>query len=102
VDAVLRAISDPTRRGILALTRDHERSAGEIAAHFPTISRPAVSQHLRVLAHAGLLDSRKAGNHRFYRTRPAGFEEARSFLESMWATGLDGLKRTAEEEAGQA
>jgi DNA-binding transcriptional ArsR family regulator len=98
MDAVLIAVADPTRRGILLLTRDREVAAGEIAAQFPTISRPAVSQHLRVLIHAGLLDMRRDGSRRLYRLRAEGFAEAADFLDTMWAARLDHLKREVEKE----
>ena len=62
IDESLRAVADPTRRAILRLVRDREVPAGEIATHFPSISRPAVSQHLRVLADAGLVAVRPDGN----------------------------------------
>jgi DNA-binding transcriptional ArsR family regulator len=101
VDAVLHAVADPTRRRILTLTRDGERSAGDIATRFPTISRPAVSQHLRVLTQAGLLDMRRSGNRRFYRLRAEGFAEAAGFLDAMWSARLDLLKTEAEAEAGR-
>jgi DNA-binding transcriptional ArsR family regulator len=98
MDAVLVAVADPTRRGILVLTRDREVAAGEIAAQFPRISRPAVSQHLRVLTQAGLLDVRRDGSRRLYRLRADGFAEAAGFLDAMWAARLDDLKREAEKE----
>ncbi|BCB75539.1 metalloregulator ArsR/SmtB family transcription factor [Phytohabitans flavus] len=98
MDEVLVAVADPTRRGILLLTRDREVAAGEIAARFPMISRPAVSQHLRVLVHAGLLDVRRDGSRRLYRLRAEGFAEAAGFLDTMWAARLDNLKREAEKE----
>ena len=98
MDEVLVAVADPTRRGILLLTRDNEVAAGEIAARFPAISRPAVSQHLRVLIHAGLLDVRRDGSRRLYRLRADGFAEAAGFLDSMWAARLDHLKREVERE----
>ncbi|MGI5521693.1 ArsR/SmtB family transcription factor [Micromonospora sp. CA-259024] len=98
MDEVLIAVADPTRRGILLLTRDREVAAGEIAAQFPMISRPAVSQHLRVLIHAGLLDMRRDGSRRLYRLRAEGFAEAVGFLDTMWAARLDHLKREVEKE----
>jgi DNA-binding transcriptional ArsR family regulator len=98
VDEALRAVADPTRRAILLLVRDHEVPAGDIARRFPQISRPAVSQHLRVLTEAGLLDVRRVGNHRLYRLRPEGLVEASAFLEQLWAQRLGRLKRAAEQE----
>ncbi|MDF5757295.1 metalloregulator ArsR/SmtB family transcription factor [Spongiactinospora sp. TRM90649] len=98
MDEALRAIADPTRRAILVLVRDREAPAGEIAGRFPRMSRPAVSQHLRVLVGAGLLDVRREGNRRFYRLRPGGLAEAAAFFADMWASPLDRLKRAAERE----
>ena len=71
---------------------------GEIARQFPTISRPAVSQHLRVLADAGLVEMRPDGNHRLYRWQPDGLRDAAAFLEEMWADRLALLKAAAERE----
>jgi DNA-binding transcriptional ArsR family regulator len=99
VDEALRAVADPTRRSILRLVRDAERPAGEIAQHFPKISRPAVSQHLRVLAEAGLVQTRRAGNYRYYRTRTEGLAEAWGFLDEMWSARLVRMKVAAEHEA---
>jgi DNA-binding transcriptional ArsR family regulator len=98
VDEALRAVADPTRRSILRLVRDGELPAGEIARHFPSISRPAVSQHLRVLSDAGLVDVRPDGNRRLYRWRREGLRDAAEFLEEMWADNLARLKRAAERE----
>jgi DNA-binding transcriptional ArsR family regulator len=98
VDEALKAVADPTRRAILRLVRDGERPAGEIAQHFPSMSRPAVSQHLRVLTDAGLLEVRAEGNKRLYRWRPEGLRDAASFLEEMWADNLQRLKLAAERE----
>ncbi|MER7417274.1 metalloregulator ArsR/SmtB family transcription factor [Micromonospora peucetia] len=98
MDEVFVAVADPTRRGILLLTRDQEVPAGEIAAQFPTISRPGVSQHLRVLIHAGLLHVRRDGSRRLYRLRAEGFAEAAGFLDVMWAARLDHLRREVERE----
>jgi DNA-binding transcriptional ArsR family regulator len=98
VDQALRAVADPTRRAILRLVRDDDLPAGEIAAHFPSMSRPAVSQHLRVLSDAGLVEVRPAGNRRLYRWRPEGLRDAASFLEEMWSDRLARLKAAAERE----
>jgi DNA-binding transcriptional ArsR family regulator len=91
-------MADPTRREILRLVRGDECAAGEIARHFPAISRPAVSQHLRVLSDAGLVDVRADGNRRLYRLRPSGLRDATRFLEDMWSERLPRLKAVAERE----
>jgi DNA-binding transcriptional ArsR family regulator len=98
VDESLRAVADPTRRAILRLVRDRELPAGEIARRFPTMSRPAVSQHLRVLADAGLVAVRPDGNRRLYRWRPEGLRDAAAFVEEMWSDRLARLKAAAERE----
>ena len=98
MDETLRAVADPTRRAILRLVRDSERPAGEIATHFPSISRPAVSQHLRVLADAGLVEVRPDGNRRLYRWRREGLRDAAAFVEEMWSDRLARLKAAAERE----
>jgi DNA-binding transcriptional ArsR family regulator len=98
MDQALRAVADPTRRAILRLVRDHEVAAGEIAARFPTMSRPAVSQHLRVLSEAGLVDVRADGNRRLYRLRPDGLRDAASFVEELWSDRLSRLRTAVEQE----
>jgi DNA-binding transcriptional ArsR family regulator len=98
VDDALRAVADPTRRAILRLVRNRELAAGEIATHFPSMSRPAVSQHLRVLADAGLVTIRPDGNRRLYRWRPEGLRDAATFVEEMWSENLARLKVAAERE----
>ena len=97
MEAAFKAIAEPRRRRILALIRAGELSAGEIAAHFE-VSGPAVSQHLAVLKEAGLVSERREGTRRFYRARPEGLAELRSYLESFWDTRLQALKREAEHE----
>jgi DNA-binding transcriptional ArsR family regulator len=97
VDAALRAIAEPHRREILRLVADDELAAGEIASHFE-LSRPAVSQHLRVLVEAGLLESRRDSTRIIYRARPEGLAELRDYLEVFWTTGLRRLKRAVERE----
>jgi len=98
MDDALRAVADPTRRAILRLVRDDELAAGDIATHFPSISRPAVSQHLRVLTECGLVEVRPDGNKRMYRWRREGLRDAAAFLEEMWSDGLARLKVAAERE----
>jgi DNA-binding transcriptional ArsR family regulator len=98
MDESLRAVADPTRRAILRLVRDGELAAGEIATHFPSISRPAVSQHLRVLADARLVEVRPDGNRRLYRWRREGLRDAAAFVEEMWSERLARLKEAAERE----
>ena len=92
MDEALRAVADPTRRAILRLVRDGELAAGEIATHFPSMSRPAVSQHLRVLADSGLVEVRPDGNRRMYRWRREGLRDAVVFLDDMWSDRLARLK----------
>ena len=96
LDSVAHALSDGTRRGLLRLVRDHERAAGELAVAFPQISRPAVSQHLRVLQDAGLVTVRPDGNRRLYRARAEGLSEVWRFVDEMWTDRLAKLKLAAE------
>jgi DNA-binding transcriptional ArsR family regulator len=97
MEAALKAIAEPNRRRILTLVRDGEMSAGEIASKFD-VSGPAISQHLKVLKEAGLVDERRNGTRRLYSLRRAGLLDIRQFLESFWAEGLERLKFAAEAE----
>src|SRR3954447_20034708 len=96
LDACARAVADPTRRGLLRLVRDDEVAAGELARHFPRVSRPAGSQHLRVLERADLVTVRRDGNRRLYRGNPDGLGELRAFIDDMWTDRLARLKVAAE------
>lgn len=96
VDGVARALSDGTRRSILRLVRDDERSAGDLAEQFRAMSRPAVSQHLRVLHEAGLVTIRPDGNRRMYRARTEGLADMWRYLDEMWTDRLGRLKVAAE------
>src|SRR6185312_5796390 len=98
MDEAMRALADPTRREILRLVHEDELAAGEIARHFPAMSRPAVSQHLRVLAGAGLVTVRPLGNLRLYRCRPEGLSDVSAFVQEMWSDRLEALKAAAERE----
>jgi DNA-binding transcriptional ArsR family regulator len=97
-DAVLHALAEPRRRAILQLVKDAERPAGEIAAAFPDVTGPAISQHLRVLREAGLLDERRDGTRRLYRARPEGLAEIRRWIRDFWDEGLARLKDQAESD----
>ena len=95
-DAVLHALAEPRRRAILHLVKDSERPAGEIAAAFPDVTGPAISQHLRVLREAGLVLERRDGTRRLYRARREGLAELRLWLREFWDEGLARLKEEAE------
>jgi DNA-binding transcriptional ArsR family regulator len=99
-DAVLRALAEPQRRRILAVVRDRELPAGEIAEHFD-ITHQAVSQHLRVLKDAGVLRERRDGTRRLYAIRPEAIEPLRAFLDELWPASLQRLKRTVETDKGR-
>ena len=95
--AVLDALGDPTRRAVLELLRRRERAVGDIAGRLP-VSRPAVSQHLRVLKHAGLVRDRQDGTRRLYRVEPRGLEALRGYLERYWDQALAAFADAAERE----
>ena len=97
MEAALQAIAEPRRREILRLVREHELPAGEIAAHFD-VTRPAISQHLQILKHAGLLTERRDGTRRLYRARPEGLDGLREFLTEFWQDRLRLLADAAEAE----
>ncbi len=98
-DEALKAIAEPRRRAILRLVAHGELAAGEIAAAFD-VTRTAVSQHLTVLKHAGLLTERRDGTRRLYRARPEGLAGLREFLDDMWAASLDAARRLVEADRG--
>ena len=97
MDTALHALAEPRRRAILNIVRDDEKAAGEIAAYFD-VTRPAISQHLKVLREAGLLDERRDGTRRLYRARRDGMREVHEYLETFWSDRLLDLKRVAEQE----
>lgn len=96
----LQAIAEPRRREILRLIWSRELSAGEIAARFD-VTRPAISQHLRVLREAGLVSERRNGTRRLYRAIPETLGELRAYLEAYWDETLRSLKRAAEQAEQQ-
>lgn len=93
----LQVIAAPHRLRILELVWDRELSAGDIAAQFE-VSWSAVSQQIRVLKDAGLLNERRAGNSRFYRADQAALGPLRAVVEDHWRTSLDRMKDLAERE----
>ncbi len=97
MEAAIRAIAEPRRREILRLVWNAELPAGEIASHFE-VTRPAISQHLRVLKQADLVSERRDGTRRLYRARPDTVREIRLFLERFWDERLAVLKKVAELE----
>ena len=92
-NGVLDALGDPTRRQIFESLRSGPRSVGELANGLP-VSRPAVSQHLRVLREAGLVSDRKEGTRRLYRVDPGGLAGLRDYFDGFWG---DALARFADE-----
>ncbi len=99
MELALKAIAEPRRLEILKIIGDREVSAGEISTHFD-VTRPAVSQHLKVLADAGLVTVRRDGTRRLYRSRPEGLAELKAYLDDYWGDRLDALKREAESDEG--
>jgi DNA-binding transcriptional ArsR family regulator len=91
------ALADPTRRAIFEQLARGPRAVGELAREFP-VSRPAVSQHLRVLKDAGLVADRREGNRRLYRVDPRGVEAMRAYLDSFWTDALAAFQRAAERK----
>jgi DNA-binding transcriptional ArsR family regulator len=94
---VFEAIAQPRRREILRLLAGGELPAGAVAARFD-VSQPAISQHLKVLREAGLVDERREGTRRLYRLRPEGMADLHAFLAEVLPSGLARLKQAAEHE----
>ena len=83
----LDALGDPTRRAICEQLSRHPSAVGDLAAQLP-VSRPAVSQHLKVLKDAGLVTDTRQGNRRIYQLHPEGVEGLRDYLDRFWGTAL--------------
>lgn len=101
---VLSALVDPTRRNILESLREDARTVGQIASEQP-VSRPAVSQHLKVLQDAGLVNVETTGTRRFYSIRREGLAELRTYLDGYWsdvlcAYGAEIERRLGDTNAG--
>ena len=91
------ALADPTRRAVLERLREGPRPVGELARDLP-VSRPAVSQHLRVLKDAGLVTERREGTRRLYRIDPDGLAALRDYFDDFWNEALAAFKAAAESE----
>jgi DNA-binding transcriptional ArsR family regulator len=90
------ALGDPTRREIFERLADRPRAVGELASELP-VSRPAVSQHLKVLKEAGLVVDRPVGNRRIYRLDPDGVGALRAQLDRFWSKALAAYKEVVEQ-----
>jgi DNA-binding transcriptional ArsR family regulator len=95
------ALADPTRRAVLARVAECPRSVEQIAQTLP-VSRPAVSQHLRVLAEANLVVARREGRCRIYRAQPDGLRGLRTELEQFWSQALRNFKQLVYQSEEQA
>ena len=95
------ALADPTRRSIFELVAARPRAVSDIAARLP-VSRPAVSQHLKVLKAARLVVDRADGTRRIYRADPDGLAELRAQLDRFWSQTLANLKQLVEEPQEEA
>ncbi len=93
----LGALADPTRRMIFERLAERPSAVGELANGLP-VSRPAVSQHLKVLKQAGLVADRAQGTRRIYQLDPAGIEGLRRYLDQFWQRSLLAFKEAAEKE----
>ena len=98
VKRVFTALHDPTRRAVLERLRHGPRPVGEIARGLP-VTRPAVSQHLKVLKEAGLVVDRSEGTRRIYQIDPKGLGAMRAWLDQFWEAALDAFAAEVERSA---
>jgi len=98
-ELALGALADPTRRELFERLAGGPQTVGALAEQVP-VSRPAVSQHLKVLKDAGLVVDRAEGNRRIYRLDPAGIGALRAYLDRFWSTALLAFKDVAEQVGG--
>lgn len=92
----ITALGDATRRAIFELLADGPRPVGEIAKQLP-VTRPAVSQHLKVLKEAGLVIDRQIGTRRLYQLNPAGVAALRAYFDGFWNRALNAFKQAVEQ-----
>jgi DNA-binding transcriptional ArsR family regulator len=96
-EAKLDALGDPTRRAIVQRLLRGPVSVGKLAEQFP-VSRPAISQHLRVLKQASLVTDQVSGTKRLYQLNPEGFETLRSYFDQFWSIALTAFQQKVEEQ----
>ena len=96
-EARLDAIGDPTRRAILDRLLSGPASVGTLATGFP-ISRPAISQHLKILKDANLVIDQSEGTRRVYQLNPAGFDSLRDYFDKFWSQALNAFKNKVEAQ----
>jgi DNA-binding transcriptional ArsR family regulator len=96
--AAFAALADPTRRAVFERLRNGPRAVGEIARGLP-VSRPAVSQHLKVLKEAGLVTDESQGTRRVYQIDPKGLGQMRAWLDRFWTEALSAFKEEVERSA---
>jgi len=100
-NALFAALSDPTRRQVFERLQTGGRSVGEIARNLP-VSRPAVSQHLKVLKDAGLVSDRAEGTRRVYYIDPQGLAAVRKWLDQFWDVALAAYAEEVERSSGES
>ena len=93
-----QALADPTRRAIVEALRDDPQPVGRLARRFP-VSRPAISQHLKVLSDAGLVEADARGTRRIYRLAPSGIGAMRAYLDQLWDDALAAYAAEAHRQA---
>lgn len=98
-EMVLTALADPTRRHIFEALRDEPRSVGELSKQ-QTVSRPAVSQHLKVLQDSGLVTVQPVGTRRYYAVRRDGLDALRHYLDSFWSDALAAYSQEIHRQMG--
>jgi DNA-binding transcriptional ArsR family regulator len=94
------ALGDPTRRAIFERLAERPRAVGDLAGELP-VSRPAVSQHLKVLKEAGLVVDRPAGSRRIYQLNPDGVAALRNYLDRFWTLSLAAFKQAVEQPSSE-
>ena len=99
-ESAMTALADPMRRQLLERLAEGPRSVGELAQGLP-VTRPAVSQHLKVLKEAALVTDRAEGTRRVYRIDPAGLAAIRQWLDQHWERALAGFAKAAEEQQNE-
>lgn len=100
-EGALTALGDPTRRAIFECLARGPKAVGQLASELP-VSRPAVSQHLRVLKEAGLVADRAAGTRRIYQIQPQGVRAIHAYLDQMWGQALASFQASATAAAATA